>query len=559
MGVVFRARQAGPNREVALKVLGEPSAPAARARFLTEAEAAAAADHPHVVRVFDSGEAGGRPYLAMELCPGGTLADRLKDGPAGPAAPRAAAGLVRKLAGAVQALHDLGIVHRDLKPANVLFDSRGEPRVADFGLAKRAGADLTATQALMGTPAYMAPEQARGDAKYVGPAADVHALGAVLYELLAGTRPFAHPDQVALLRMVAEDPPAPLRKCRPAVPRDLELVCLRCLEKAPADRYPSAADLADDLGRFLAGEPVTVRPAGVLERAYKWARRRPAVAGLYAAAAAGAVLAAVAAGVGWLWRDAERARGEAAAALGDAEAARDRVAGEKQLTEDALGRLGVEQGKTAAALRDAEAARAALGRERDRLAGYEYGGAAQLAHQALGAGNLRLARGLLDGTRPEMRGWEWRYLDRVCRERYMPLRGHTGTVRSVVFSPDGAKVVTASADGTARVWDANTGAEVLALRGHTGTVRSARFSPGGGRVVTASGDGTARVWDANTGATVLALDGHTGGVMDAAFSPDGARLLTVEADRTVRLYDASPGGPAGRPLPVAPVPREPRR
>ena len=198
MGVVWKARQVKLNRLVALKmVLGEQRAGSKELiRFLAEAEAVAAVKHPHVVQVYEYGEADGRPFLAMEYLPGGSLADRLKR--TGRLDPKAAAELVATLAGAVQAAHDLGIVHRDLKPGNVLYDEHGQPKVTDFGLAKRAGgSDLTATQAVMGTPAYMAPEQARGETKFVGPQADVYSLGVILYECLTGTRPFddAGPDR----------------------------------------------------------------------------------------------------------------------------------------------------------------------------------------------------------------------------------------------------------------------------------------------------------------------------------------------------------------------------
>ena len=282
MGVVWKARQTKLNRLVALKmVLGEQRAGSKELiRFLAEAEAVAAVKHPHVVQVYEYGEANGRPFLAMEYLPGGSLADRLER--TGRLDPKAAAELVATLAGAVQAAHDLGIVHRDLKPGNVLFDEHGQPKVTDFGLAKRAGgSDLTATQAVMGTPAYMAPEQARGDTKFVGPQADVYSLGVILYECLTGTRPFEAPDQLALLRKVAEEEPERPGKRVPGLPRDVELICLKCLAKDPAERYPTAGALAADLGRFAAGEPVSVRAAGVVERAAKWARRKPTLAAAY--------------------------------------------------------------------------------------------------------------------------------------------------------------------------------------------------------------------------------------------------------------------------------------
>jgi serine/threonine protein kinase len=237
MGVVYKARQPRLNRVVALKSLPDPDrTDAADAiRFLAEAEAVAAVHHPHVVQVYELGQHAGRPYFAMEFCPGGSLRDRLDR--AGPVPPAGAAALVAKIARGVHAAHEQQIVHRDLKPANVLFDAAGEPKVVDFGLARRgAGAGLTRTQTVMGTPAYMAPEQARGDAKFVGPAADVYALGVILYECLTAAVPFPGDNALAVLRRVAEDVPESPRRRNPAVHRDLELVCLKCLRKDPADR-----------------------------------------------------------------------------------------------------------------------------------------------------------------------------------------------------------------------------------------------------------------------------------------------------------------------------------
>ena len=267
MGVVYKARQVSLNRTVALKMLpgGAYAERHELARFLGEAEAVAAVKHPHVVQVYDFGQCDARPYFAMEYLGGGSLVDLIRT--SGRLAPATAAALVEKVARGVQAAHDLGIVHRDLKPANVLLADDGEPKVADFGLAKRGGrTDLTRTGAVMGTPHYMAPEQAAGRAKFVGPAADVYALGAILYECLTGRTPFAAEDTVRLLVKVVEDEPEPVRRLAPDVPRDLEAVCLKCLRKEPAARYATAEDLAADLRRFLNGESVAARSTGVLGR-----------------------------------------------------------------------------------------------------------------------------------------------------------------------------------------------------------------------------------------------------------------------------------------------------
>ena len=264
MGVVYKARQVSLNRVVALKMLpgGAYTERHELVRFLAEAEVVAAVRHPHVVQVYEYGQCGSRPYFAMEHLGGGSLVDLIRK--TGRLAPAGAAALVEKIARGVQAAHDLGIVHRDIKPQNVLLDDDGEPKVTDFGLAKRGGrADLTRTGAVMGTPHYMAPEQAAGKTKFVGPAADVYALGVILYECLTGRTPFTADDSVRLLMKVVEDEPPAVRQLAPGVPRDLEAICLKCLRKEPHARYATADDLADDLRRFLAGEPVEARTTGM--------------------------------------------------------------------------------------------------------------------------------------------------------------------------------------------------------------------------------------------------------------------------------------------------------
>jgi serine/threonine protein kinase len=299
MGVVYKARDHALKRLVALKMILAGGHAGARelGRFRAEAEAVARPQHPNIVQVFEVGEADGHPYFALEFCSGGSLADEFKGTPQPPAA---AARLVETLARAMDAAHRAGVVHRDLKPANVLLAPDGTPKVTDFGLAKRLDeAGQTASGAVMGTPSYMAPEQAGGRGKQVGPAADVYALGAMLYELLTGRPPVKGPTALDTVLQVVADEPVPASRLQPKVPRDLETICLQCLEKEPGKRYASALDLAEDLHCFQVGEPVRARPVSPLGRAVKWARRRPVVAGLLAAIVL--LVGAGLAGVGWAY------------------------------------------------------------------------------------------------------------------------------------------------------------------------------------------------------------------------------------------------------------------
>ena len=312
MGVVFRARQTKLKRLVALKMIlaGPHAAPEQLARFKTEAEAVAHLHHPNIVQIYEVGEHQGLPWFSLEYVEGGTLADHLAGNPQ-PARP--AAQLVETLARATHYAHIQGIVHRDLKPANILLQESGMrnqesgvrnrksgkrqadadsclltpessiPKITDFGLAKNVGQESGQTQSgtILGTPSYMAPEQA-GDSHAVGPATDVYALGAILYEMLTGRPPFKAASLMDTVYLVLTEDPVPPRRLQPKVPRDLEIICLKCLHKDPRGRYPSGEALAEDLRRFVAGEAILARPASVMERVVKWARRRPALAGLLA-------------------------------------------------------------------------------------------------------------------------------------------------------------------------------------------------------------------------------------------------------------------------------------
>jgi eukaryotic-like serine/threonine-protein kinase len=292
MGVVYKANQTKLNRLVALKMIrggGEINA-AQLERFRIEAEALARLRHPNVVQIFEVGEVMGRPYFSLELLEGGSLEDKIDDTPQ---TPRSSAQLLATLGLAVQAAHEAGVIHRDLKPQNVLFDRDGSPKITDFGLAKRLDVDsgLTMTMQVMGTPSYMAPEQALGLNREIGPAADIYALGAILYTMLTGRPPLKGTDWRETLKMVADVEPVPPSRLQPKVPRDLETICLKCLAKAPHRRYASAGELADDLRRYADGRTILARRTPAWERGVKWTRRHPMTTTLTTLALAASILA----------------------------------------------------------------------------------------------------------------------------------------------------------------------------------------------------------------------------------------------------------------------------
>jgi eukaryotic-like serine/threonine-protein kinase len=280
MGLVYKARQVGLNRIVALKMIlaGGRASDADLVRFRAEAEAIARMRHPNIVQVYEVGEHSGLPYFSLEFCAGGSLDRRLNGTPL---PSREAAELVSKLAGAIHEAHQKGILHRDLKPANVLIGEDGTPKITDFGLAKQVDspAGPTVSGAILGTPSYMAPEQAAGKTEAIGPPADVYGLGSILYELLTGRPPFRAATALETLLQALENEPAPLRLLNPQVDRDLETICLKCLEKDLAHRYSTAKSLTEDLARYLAGEPISVRSVNVVERLARTLQRSQIDAG----------------------------------------------------------------------------------------------------------------------------------------------------------------------------------------------------------------------------------------------------------------------------------------
>jgi serine/threonine-protein kinase len=361
-GVVYEARQAGVNRAVALKLLsaGQHAGPEQLARFHAEAELVGRLQHPHIVQIYEAGEQDGFPFLALEFMNGGSLRNRLNGAPQSPVW---SARLVELLARAVHEAHQAGVIHRDLKPGNVLFtsgtaaDSRfrapdaswssGEiPKIADFGLAKALGVSdnahasdsLTRTGDILGTPSYMSPEQAAGRTDEIGPATDIYALGAMLYEMLTGRPPFQGVTVLETLQHLAADEPVSPSRLQPRLPRDLEIICLKCLEKTVGRRYPTALALAADLERFLNGFPITARRPSGPEKCWRWCRRNPGIATLATGLLAAVVVGFV--GVLWQWSQAELARERESLARAEA----DTRAGEVQ--------KGIEQLQAASALVD---------------------------------------------------------------------------------------------------------------------------------------------------------------------------------------------------------------
>jgi len=305
MGIVYRARQRNLNRTVALKMIlsGAIAAPEDVKRFYTEAEAAASLEHPNIVPIYEIGEHEGQHFFSMALVDGKSLAEPLKDGPLGA---KEAAAIMAKVADAIDYAHSKGVIHRDIKPANILIDPKGDPKITDFGLARIDEGDsiLTRTGLILGTPSFMPPEQASGKVRDIGPASDVYSIGATLYCLITGQPAFQGSSPLETLNMVLNEPPKDPRSYVPSIPRDLQTICLKCLEKRPQDRYPSAGAVSRDLNHFLSGEPITARPPSPVMKLRYWLKKHPKVLSRSFALAAALVVI----GLGSLWIQAERAR-----------------------------------------------------------------------------------------------------------------------------------------------------------------------------------------------------------------------------------------------------------
>jgi WD40 repeat protein/serine/threonine protein kinase len=536
MGVVYKARQVNADRLVALKMIlaGGHAEPDQLARFRTEAEAIARLQHPHIVQIFEVGEHNGLPFFSLEFCPGGSLDKKLAGTPL---PPQEAATLVEKVAQGVQAAHEAQVLHRDLKPANVLLAADGTPKVTDFGLAKKLGAQgVTLPGVIMGTPSYMAPEQASGRGHELGPAADVYAMGAILYECLTGRPPFRAATVLDTLRQVVSEEPVPPRQLNAQVPRDLETVCLKCLHKEAAKRYSSAAALADELGRFLRGEPIVARPVGRLERGMKWARREPRVAGLLVAVfgvlAAGVTISTVLA-----VRESE-ARSRADQDAWKAKQSEQKAREQKYVAQMTLVQREYEANNI---VRVRELLEAQVPKEEDAtdVRGFEWYYWQRMAHRELLVlqGNTCVAFSS-DGRRLALGDRVW---DTASGQELFTLQAHASYANCVAFSPDGRRLALASKDQTVRVFDAASGQQLFTLKGHKGAVLCVAFSPDSRRLASASADQTVRVWDAYYEQELLTLKGHTGQVWGVSFSPDGRRLASASKDQTVRVWDAAIG------------------
>jgi WD40 repeat protein/serine/threonine protein kinase len=544
MGTVYLARQISLNRIVALKMIrsGKLATPKEIQMFKREAAAAATLDHPNIVPIYDVGEIEGMHYFSMKLIEGGNLADRIMafaiPGPSsskGQLKSRHAviARLLACLARAVHHAHQRGVLHRDLKPTNVLLDEADQPHLTDFGLAKLTETlDVMQSFAVMGTPAYMAPEQAFGNTRPLTIAVDIYSLGAILYELLGGRPPFQGTTAAEILSQVKSREPEPLKQLNPRSDTDLGTIASKCLEKDPETRYPTALALAEDLERYLRGEPIWARPVGPQEKLWRWCRRQPALAGALGALA----LALVAGLIGILtqWQRAERHASSESA--------------QRVRAEQALSRLSFEKAEgffdqDRAALGLAHLARLLKTDPTNAIVAARIHSALSLRPFCLPLAPIRHARRIVDlRLSPDEQHVLSASFDGTVRLTELKMGRTVWEIKSspalrALFTPDGARVLVTTQTGLAQFWDRATGSPVGEPMQHQGPIDAADISRTGDRLATGSRDRTARLWDGRTGRPLSAPLPVGAPVKQVRFSPDGERLVTVcEAD-DVRSWD----------------------
>lgn len=519
MGVVYKARQTSLSRIVAVKMIltGQFASEQEAKRFQTEAEAAANLKHRHIVAVYEVGEYEGQSYFSMDYIEGKNLAEFVREHPL---PPRTAARYVHQIAEAIHFAHQQGTLHRDLKPSNVLIDANDEVKITDFGLATQVEADsgLTQTGQILGTPSYMPPEQAQGKRLLIGPASDVYSLGAILYELLTGRPPFKADNTLETLRQVIETEPISPRLLNPAVPKDLETICLKCLEKEPHKRILTGELLAEELERFLNGEPILSRPISRVERVWRACKRNPAVASLIAT-----VLLVLVVGVVTTTTFAVLAKQEANK--------------NSRLTaiEKASRKKAEQAEKIASKQRDLASDNA------ERAERLLYGSQIRLAQLNWEQGNAEAANHYLTQCRRNLRGWEYHYLRSAFSSGFSTYRGHEKAVRCVAFSSDGKFVASGSDDKTIKIWGLHLGRATHTFRGHTDLIRDVTFNPNGTLLVSCSDDSTIKIWSIETGMEITSLSGHRGRIFNVDCSPDGKRLVSCADDGTLKIWDIERG------------------
>lgn len=538
MGVVYKARQVRLNRPVALKMIlaGQLASSTDVQRFYAEAQTAANLQHPNIVAIHEVGEHKGQHYFSMDFVEGKSLAALTREHPL---TPTRAAAIVKTVAEAIHFAHQKGVLHRDLKPANVLIDAAGQPRVTDFGLAKRidGASNLTATGAVLGTPSYMPPEQASADRGAVGPATDVYSLGAVLYELVTGRPPFQGPTPMDILLQVLSDDPVSPRQLQPKLPRNLETICLKCLQKESQKRYATALDLAEDLRRFLAGEPILARPAGNLERAVKWVKRRPALAALVAVSCVAVV--------------------SLAGVILDSNL---RLTLERDYARGQEVKAGQERDKALNAKAEAD-------RQRKRAEELLSHARAERGMRLLDGGNSLGLLDLLEARRAaedlprlrDMRTVLWSGWETACSGRLEQVLPNKTPVTALAFAPDGTTLATREKDGAIVLWDFVTGQARVTIPTPANWVAAAplgaappqqtlAFAPDGTALVFRwwhiSGKGATQAWAVATGRPLCPPIELSRPEEKVCLSPDG-RWLVTGTGAALQKRDALTGKPVG--------------